>query len=261
MNNTTSFKLLTGVECTISEMDGSSQNILTRSGNTEKKIADFNELIKNHIVKLGSKTDITDNDILNLLTWDRKKILIELRQFSLGYPKKFYFKYTWTENNKMKRVENIEWDLENMFAEKPYCTIAQDGSIIPLECKEYSEVLSKIENIFILPRSLKKASITFPTVDQERKWSKVDSKSMSSHTELQIFKPITYEEISGSTTPVMIELDRLAYLDIEKIREMKNQLQGNIDTIIHLENSENASQKVSLDLTAEVSFFFPSRAV
>lgn len=267
MNNTHEFKLLTGVKCTISEMDGSSQNILTRAGNTEKKNADFSELLRKHIVSLGTKTNITDDDIQNLLVWDRKKILVELRQFTLGNPKKFNFKYTWTEQNKAKNVEHIEWDLENMFAERPYSLLtgefdeAGNPIIQPMECSEYSQVLQKLENKFTLPRSGKLSSITFPTTAEQNKWAKTDPKSFSSHTELQIFNPVYYEDIAGKETRVMIEMNRLAYLDIEKIREIKNRLEGNIDTIINIENKDNPQQKASLDLTQEISFFFPSRAV
>ncbi|MHB9131136.1 MAG: T4 family baseplate hub assembly chaperone [Armatimonadota bacterium] len=77
------FTLPTGLDVELREMTGTEEELLTnprllRSGDA------VNQVLRNCLVKLGEKTEVSITDVLDLLAGDRLFLLVKLRQISLG---------------------------------------------------------------------------------------------------------------------------------------------------------------------------------
>lgn len=255
------FKLLSGPLCIIKRMDGSAQELLSKQGNLEQKTDDFNELLASCIISIGSKTSISKKDIERLLVMDRKLVLVELRQFTLSNPKLFTFTYTWTLANKTKLKEQINWDLETMFDKKHYHKVNEEAEIVPMDFADYEDVIQAKVFEVVLPMSGKTVRMEMPDFAQIMKWQKVDSKTISSHSEIMMRKPVVIEVKDDKEFPISVDLNSLPYLDVEELRSAIYQMEGTIDTTIVLDCEKQIGLKANLDLTNESSFFFPSRAI
>jgi hypothetical protein len=77
------YTLPSGLACELREMTGAEEELLTNARLIKSGDA-YNQVMRNCLVSLGGKTEVTLTDVLDLLAGDRNVILVRLRQISLG---------------------------------------------------------------------------------------------------------------------------------------------------------------------------------
>ncbi|OPZ83577.1 MAG: hypothetical protein BWY76_02207 [bacterium ADurb.Bin429] len=77
------FTLPSGRTCAIRELTGVEEELLTNTRLLRTGTA-INQILRNCLVQLDEKTELTPTDVLDLLDGDRHFLLIKLRQVSLG---------------------------------------------------------------------------------------------------------------------------------------------------------------------------------
>jgi len=260
------FKLISGVECEVKELTGKQQRILTENNGktTDEKFA---LMIQSILVRVGSVINPDLVFIDNLLSGDRKKILEEARKFSMRGTEQanlfiFNFPYTDAKGNKQKHELDVE--LTEGFPVKPYKTIV-DGVETIVDVDDYSKIEKEVYTI--LPRSGKKVRFYLLDGNREKVGASVKKEARSSHTTIMMRNPQYFEKgEGGSETPVQVNLDKLALVDIEHLRKLIDNVEGGVDTIVEFEHPEAArlpqhEKTVKADLLAQTAFFFPSEAI
>jgi len=272
MNSTHKFILPSGVEAEVKELGGKHQRMLT-----EQKQKTFNEklddVLKDILIRVGSVKgkDIDDNFILSLLSADKKKCLVEARQFSMDWEDAFDF--TWEyENLKGANVKHeLSCDLKEAFDVKPYQTLeqAKDGSISFKEAKysEYADIVKRFE--FTLPKSKKQLRVTLLDGKGELKGATTKKADRSSHTALLMRNPSFMEKKTKDIVPMQLtagDLDDMNLKDLGFIRKIIKELEGRVDTELMFEHPEakflpQKEKNQVVDLLGEMAFFFPSEAI
>lgn len=77
------FTLPSGIPCEIRELTGAEEELLTNPKLLKNGDA-INQVLRNCLLSLGEKTDVSMTDVLDLLAGDRLFLLVKLRQVSLG---------------------------------------------------------------------------------------------------------------------------------------------------------------------------------
>lgn len=259
---THTFKLLSGVECTVKEMTGIHQRILTEQ--TNKKIGDnLNEMLADLIIKVGTKTSGFDVEFVNrMLSGDRRKALAEARMFSVGLPDehgKVNFDFTWeyvdNDGNDRKLEQTV--DLTAGFPETPYYR----------QWENYDEVEKDV--LITLPSSGLNIKFTMLDGIGEYLGSKTKREERSSHTPILMRQPRIMKKTDNAVTPINMssaDLDKLSYRDIEHLRKAIKDHEGRIDTEMKFEHPEAEikdphEKYVIVDLLQLKAFFFPSEAI
>lgn len=261
---THTFKLISGVECEVGLLMGIHQRYLTQDKNihTGKGV---NLLLQDIIKRLGSKATITAADVDNLLSADRKKILKEARMFALDYEPKFDFTYEWkSDDNKVSRSEHSVLFDDTDFNERPYMMYDEKGGLIPLSVPEYDQINKFIR--ITLPKSGKIVEFKMLDGAAELAGSKVLKKDRSSHTPLLMRNPQYIEETEkgadkkAGERKLLVDLDRLAYKDIEHLRGEIKKVEGEIETLLVIDHPKTDEQ-ATIDIVLTPAFFFPSLAL
>lgn len=269
--NTHIFKLPSGVEAEVKEMQGIHQRMLTENAN--KPMGDkLSAVLCDVLIRVGTKTDLTPEFIHNMLSADKKKCLVEARQFSLDFDEHFSFTYEYKDSaTGEKREETLDLDLSAGFESRPYKLLVETEDGVEWQAAEYQEYDDiKREFDFELPKSKKMVRIHLLDGKGEAVGSKMKRVDMSSHTQLLIRNPqYLVEKESGNIIPMKIEtrdLDRMSIKDLEAIRTNIKNLEGQVDTEIMFEHPEAETKQgkekdVVVDLLGEIAFFFPSEAI
>ncbi len=249
------FKLLSGVDCEISKFVGKHQRLFTQK-EFEKDSKGANMALADIIVKLGTKTNITEEDVSRMLSQDRKQILIQGRIFSLKRNKTFKFDYKY-ENEAGKMVtESMEMDVD-----------AED-----FETKPYSKQFESYEDIWKLLKTGKWSSITLEDCGKEvffiptdglaeNRLNTIPKKKRSSHSLINAHKPLYWESTDGKEgTLINLDLDKLSLDDIEDLRVAIKKEEGKQETRAIFESPET-NQDEEVDVLTIPAFFFPSNAM
>lgn len=265
MNQTHVFTLTSGVECEVTYFTGHHQDMLTRQDSTpyEKRL---DALLVSIIVRIGSETQITDKFVASLLSGDRKKILVEARQFSLGFQPYFEFPFEYKDSENRKQTEEVRIELEEggKFPEKPLCSFSQgeNGELIftPVSYSEYSEIERTYRTT--MPMSGREVQLTLLDGDGEQIAARTKAKERSSSMLISMRRPVWFRD----GTPIKLELGNLHLRDIEHLRTVIRNVEGDVDTKVTFEHPE--AEKVSAqermitqDVLNSLSFFFPSGAI
>jgi hypothetical protein len=257
MADTHVFKLLSGVECEVKRMTGKHQRLLTEnSGKNLERSLDL--VLEDCIARLGSNIAINSDDISNMLSCDRQLALIEIRQFSLDFSPifKFEWKYTSTKGGKKKQeVHQLEIDIKEGFPNKKPMVVGEDGSLVEMCVEDYSE-LDKTR-FTILPQSGKNVSWSLLDGFAETRGSKVKKEHRSSHLTLQLRNPQELVQTQNGVTPIILDLDKLSFIDIEHLRAEMYDIDGKIDTNIRFDHPEE-EKEITVDVLGVLAFFFPS---
>lgn len=266
---TRKFTLLTGVECEVTELTGKQQRLLTEQ-NTSDTSENLVNMIHSILVRVGSLTGnaITKEFIYEMLSGDRKRILEEARQFSMrgtDYQDKFVFNWEYQKRGgSTKEKHEVEVSLKDGFPRKPYQTFGPDGkTLIPIKCEEYKDVPRTIETF--LPRTKSKVIMNRLNGHGEASGASIKEKDRNSHISLLMRNPRYFE----GETPIQLDqgaLDRLPLIDIEHLRKLVYDLEGDVDTVVIFEHPEAEKlpankKEVRVDLLQQVAFFFPSEAI
>lgn len=258
------FKLNSGVECEIKFLVGKHQRWLTEQDGVDFSTK-LNKVLADVIIRVGSKKDIDVDFVTNMLSVDRKKALVELRQFSLDFEIEFDFNYEYiSEIENEKKVEPLTLDISSGFNEVPLKVLI-DSEVVEAPYKEYSDINTK--QTITLPKSGKKVTFSLLNGVGEKIAMKTPKKERSSHTAIMMRRP-TEEHIGGKGDSVQIQLnlDDLGLKDIEFLRASIKEAEGSIDTEYMFEHPEaelkpQEEKEVVIDLINTMAFFFPSQAI
>lgn len=262
--NTHVFKLPSGVECEVKELIGKHQRILTEQKN--KNIAEnLNEVLADVLVRVGTVKHITLEFVLNMTASDRKKCLVEARQFSMDHEPVFEFDYEYIDEDGNTKNFPQSVDISDGFPTKPLQVISGD-TVMDADYKEYADIVKTHE--IVLPRSGSKVRFTLLDGNGELLAQRTSKNKLSSHTALQMLNPQILQESNKGGDPVWIQLnlDNLSLKDIAYLRSSAKEMQGSVDTEIRFENPradfDNSAEKyITVDLLGVVDFFFPSGTI
>ena len=262
--NTHKFKLNSGIECEVKELIGKHQRWLTENDGTDFN-SKLDKVLADVVVRIGSLTKITEETIRTLLATDRKKILVEVRQYSLDFEKTFEFNYEYTNSQNEKCEHELSIDISNGFNEKPLKVINSEGDVVESPYKELSEVVKDIN--IVLPKSGKRVIFSLLDGNGEKKAASIPRKSRSSHSAIMIRNPREIiQSNAGNDLPIVLDLDLLSIKDIEFLRSTIKEFEGSLDTEIMFEHPEAETKsakdkEIVIDILGEVAFFFPSEAI
>lgn len=267
--NTHKFMLPSGLPCEVTELLGKHQRILTEQKN-KKNGENLNEMIADVIVSIGNQSkaeiraELGENWIKHLLSCDRKKILVEVRQFSTDFDPTFKFTYKYeSERDGLQKEEELEAGLEEGFKETPV-KMEVEGELIDAKYERYSDIIKKFT--IDLPKSKKTVEFTMLDGFGEELALKTAKNSRSSHTAIHIRKPVYLDKTANDVVPIQLNLDSLPLTDIEALRTKIKSVEGQVDTELIFPHPEaelksRNEQSIIIDLTNELAFFFPSEAI
>ncbi len=263
MNNTHTFKLTSGVECEVKEMTGLHQRLLTEQ--KKKKVGENLEImLADLIVRVGSERTITPEFVRNMLASDRKKALTEIQQFTNDFDPIFKFIWHYESVEGGKKEHELEIDLSGGFPMTTLKVLQPDGTLIDADYKEYSEIQRNYYTI--LPKTKLKVRLSLLDGVGETKGLNTKLEERSSHTPIYMRFPCEMRETGNTETPISINLDKLPIKDIEHLRKLIKQVEGQVDTEIMFEHPEAAQKaanekEVTIDVLGVTAFFFPSEAI
>lgn len=257
--DTLKFKLLSGVECEISKFIGKHQRYFTQTEYT-KDSKGAHMAIASIIVKLGSKTSVTEEEVSKMLAQDIKQILIQARIHSLKRHKTFKFDYKHTNEKGQQIKTPMELDVDaNDFDTKPY----------KKQFTEYDEIWKMLKNggkwasVVLEDSGLE---VEFKPLDggAEASLNAIPKKSRSSHTLVSVHKPVHLLKAEGKKDKegalVNLNLDNLSMDDIEDLRLAIKEEEGFQDTVAVFENPQTDADD-EVDVLQIPAFFFPSNAM
>lgn len=247
------FKLLSGVECEITKLRGEHQELLTQKENLAGGKG-MNMMLADVIVRLGSDTSINLTKVKGMLSADRKRVLLELRDFSMSRHRKFSFLYKWKDAKEVEHKELMEMDFVLAdFPGKPY----------KFKATEYHEIWGgkhTLQEIHLI--DLNKTVVWSPlTGNSEEIVSVVPEGKRSSHTIIQARNP-RYKHTTRDNKETLIDLNlhKLTYDDIEDLSLAFKAIEGVQDTTMIYTSPETGKEE-EVDITQIPAFFFPSLAL
>lgn len=271
--STHTFNLGSGVECEIMELTGEQQDILTKQdGCTHQQ--KLSAMLKSILVRVGTVTDITDDFIDELLGTDKRQMLLEARQFSLGFQKSFEMPFEYEDKDGHTITETVEIHLpDGKFPIKPLQVETMEEVeggepkkvLKPATYKEYSDIVREHETV--LPKTGLKVRWKLLSSKGETFAANKKKKERSSNTLIEMRFPTYEDKKTDGKTSVWVslsnKLNKLPILDIEHLRKHIYSIEGEANSDITFEHPEaelkSAQEKmVKMDVLGTVAFFFPS---
>lgn len=274
-----------GVKFSVRNLIGKDQDLLTKQMNKGESGA-FNEMLANALQSLGDleKHRITPKVASELLSNDRKFILLTLRNHTLDYQKIFAFKYEFAlrQGHQSKEVFDYEVELthEN-FPVKPYWWMRDaiqkaadnalklneeyaipDGHVIsfPELYPSYQEMLN--ENKFVMLEKLPKSGLKlrWEILDGliERQFAEVMKNDLRINLMIDMRKPKYSFMKEGKEQWIMFETGKQHVVDLEALRMDIQDKEGNVDTSLTIQHPDDPGRQQRVDLIALPVFFFPS---
>lgn len=248
MNVTHVFKLPSGVECEVKELNGNHQDLLTKQG--VNLVSQFDKILADIIVRVGTVTGsgINVDFVEQMLTADRNWVMFQARQFSLEFPEVFKLPVKYKDNNGAKIETSISMNLSDVTV-KPY----------PFQASEYSDI--KKDYMLDVKRFDGKIRVTLSDGISEKRISAISKKDVSSHIDLISHNPVYFNK----QTPISLNLAKLGLMSIEDLRRQIMDLEGKVYADF-LEEHPDTDNRVGEDkfirgnLLGNVNFFFPSGA-
>lgn len=248
---TYTFKLLTGIECEIRSMRPKHQNILYPSKKSNTTFAQrCNEIFQDCIVRLGSDRDVTIEKVASLLSGDRGKILIELRNFTLSaLNPEDVRRFTYTFSDESGRKTEQEFEFPETLAEKPY----------PFQVEELAE-LDEFRSMYTqLPVSKKK--VTFRLLDGVLESQSEKNENNGINIGIEMRQPREFKKNDDTGKPIFIKLDLnspdLPLVDLEVLRSVMAKYEGKVDYNFTVTNPLT-KETMMFSLITVKEFFFPS---
>ena len=295
-HKTAEITMPSGIKAVIKQLMGKHQKMLTQS---RVDINDrFNNVLVDIIIEIDGidwesmKPLARKAFVRKMLTIDRKYILTEARQLSKSYDPTFDFKHEWKnskgvkcnetfkihlldEDNQKDIIDSIkaEYNKElhsvidklnriGCFPTKPYRQ----------QFKTYKEIVNNSDVEFSGEGQLAPFDFTFRLLNGVLE-EKIDHKTASSHTKILCRLPRwRNKKIKAKDGEKTVdtwkklteqELDEMPPECVDFIRNKMTYYEGAIDTIETIDNPDSSSDResITVDLTAEITFFFPSGQV
>lgn len=273
-----------GIAFSVRNLRGADQDLLSM-GKEDEERSSFNEMIHSTLRKFGEKSqnEIIEADIENMLSVDRKFILLTLRQHTLRYKEVFEFKFEWPLRVGYKDKELIDYTVnftaKNFPVTPPYWMreaiakkeleakdkkeefLLPDGHIVPFPIlfESYKEMLTKyqyFENT--MPETNAKYRWRMLTGASERKWAKILRNNPRVNMTLEMrspqleFTPGKWTEYSTPEADIM---------ELEHLRKEIKDNEGDVDTFLTIVHPDDKNRQQRVDLVALPVFFFPSQAL
>ncbi len=218
------YELPSGTEVELREMTGAEEELLTnarliRSGDA------INHLLRNCIVRLGDATEVTDKDVLDLLSGDRLFILVKLREISLGN----------------------EVDLELSCANSS----CRETNLLAVDLSEVKATKygTDREFVFELPASKRKVHFAHLDGNKEKRLAALKEPTISSAMLIRIL------DVDGKP-PTKKLLSEMSLRDRTALRKAMQKVDAGPDTAVALD-CEACGSPIRTRLEAEPAFFFP----
>jgi len=292
------FNLITGVPTIIGGLYGKEQRILTEQNgksfqqklyyllaSVTKKVGD---------VDIQSLSDKEREDFFkNMLSADRKKILIMTQRFSYDFDPYFIFTYKYVNSETQKEDQIVKrLDISGGFPETPLKKFDENilkgktfselkelqgdklkelqDSIPDVQCSNYEEVLQYKTILIELPKTKIRVELTLIDGMGESIGGSTKKEDRSSHTALLMRQPRRLmakpeEENNGHYNKINItkaELDKLPVMDIEYMRKAVQIFEPRVDTEFRFEAPDGDTtaegRYVVSDVLHQLSFFYPS---
>ena len=275
-------KLPTGVEAEIDEMDTSHQRLLTeqKNGTGNERL---NLLVESRLVRLGSirlstlSKEERKTLVLNILSRDKRKILVEIRQLTYEDDMSMSFKYKYKSKlagDQYGKEKKAFVDGKLAFSDEPYKKISsvpsetKYPSVEDMNATEYSEVTKDVH--ITLPKSKKQARFTLLDGHSEKRASFLKRDDISSNSQIEVRNPVylVTEDKQGEKLKepiwVKINIDKLHPLDTEYLRKVIDMVEGESVsdvTFRHPEADIMEDEYVTMGALGESAFFFPSGVI
>lgn len=277
-----------GVKFSVRQLFGADQDMLTKESGGDSNAMKFNKMLHGSMRSLGVKgqTELTIKDIQNLLSNDRKFILLTLRQHTLKYKKTFDFKYEFPlrrgHNQKEQFEYSVEFSHEN-FPITPYYWVREeiekekkdnpdyrpDGHevLFPEVFQDYSDMLNTYREVKgTFPES--KLAYVWQLLDgnAELKWGpSLEDIRINMMLEMRSPKIKALQQMNSEQKKedvwTSFETGRADLLDIEYMRSEIREKEGVVDTFLTIQHPNDLSRSQRVDLITLPVFFFPSQAV
>lgn len=266
--------LPSGVGFTARAFIGADMELLSTSVADKGALA-FNKLIEDCVISIGTDRDITSSKIDNLLSNDRKYLLLFLRQFSLNFKEKFEFTHEWpvTEDGQQKDVTPHSVIIKSFYT-KPYIWVQKEieelkekGEEFEYEFPEmyqsYKEVLDlNLEQKIILEATGAEFFWEILTGNQENLFANVGKKQRHINLPIQMRKPrVLLKGKKGNKDQLtMYNTSKGDWMDLEQIRKEIRDKEGIIDTSLSIKHP-TLEKVAQIDLIGTLAFFVPSQAI
>ena len=288
-----------GVRFGILSLIGKFQSDITIQDEKKRRNAIDNMLLE-CLTNIGSKTDLTLQDVKNLFAVDRKHLLLEIRKFSNEDDPNFTFDYEFPVKDGRKRKQRFNVDFNTaQFPVRPFFWLDEKiresyakrndkkvSDISDEEMENYYRTIEEFPTFKVdgddveydyLLENFKEQSFTFPecgveikynllTASRENEFSRrMNASLVSSHSQIQMRKPVYLDkeksEKQKSEVFDDVPLNILSNVDIESLRKDFMKKEGVADTTVVVSYKDDPNTQAQVDLVGTPAFFFPSMAV
>lgn len=263
---TKSIVLPSGFTAVITHMIGKHQRLLTEQSGTDFS-ARLDEITVDILLSVGDETNINVEFVREMLSEDRKAVLVESRQFTVLNPEVFEFKYEfkgdYTLTDEKGEQHHFKECPEDISIPVPEFPVTPYADAAQWQAKPYSDIPKRYE--LDLPKSGKRAVWYLSTVLNETRAAQGKKKVASSHMQLETRKA-SYLGGEGGKTEMLLTLDNMHLADIETIRKSIKEKEARVDTLVVLEHPQKDKvadeyKTVTVDLLTQPAFFFPSQGI
>jgi hypothetical protein len=246
---TTTFKLLTGVECEITELTGEHQESFTKKG--KKGDNPIDKMLVQVVKRIGSKTNITLDDIEKLLEQDKILILIELRKLTFGDTFEFKYKFSLGQTDvgfpKKTQPYPVSVDLSEIQT-KPYKMLVDD-ILVPMDFKEYADVLQHVK----VPLKLSKGEIVFINLPNGKS-QQINKNELSILTKITMLEPYYINEVGAEIPYTIADIKKMSGGKLGDIAKKATEYLGFVDIMVEMPNPELADETEAINLMSVPDF-------
>jgi len=219
-----SFELPSGPEIELREMTGAEEELLTNQRLVRNGDA-VNQVLRNCIVRIGEKNEVTTADVLDMLSGDRLFVLVRLRQISLG--------------------DEVELEL---VCPNTACR-AKNRAMVSINDLPVTPYGEEREFTFTLPASGAKVRFGYLDGHKEKRLAQMQEPSISAAMLIRIL------DIDGNP-PSKKALAEMSMRDRSALRQEMLRVDAGVDTSIELD-CDSCGARIRTRLEAEPGFLFP----
>ena len=212
----------------------------------------------------------TKKEVNGLLVYDRKKILLELRNFSLRHRReegKEDFKFTYEFPVRQGKQQKFEYSVtfnDDSFPMKPYgfCQDAmKQKGMVTLNSpvfESYQQILPFCSPQIMLS-GFGTVEITLVTFETEQLFGTMKKGDVDLNTRLLMHMPKVLQE--DDKPAINLNIDRTKYSVLDRLESFCSEKDARLDTSIVVQSLDYEDERQSVDLITIPDFFFPSLAV
>ena len=264
MGNTKLIKLASGITCEIKEFSGKHQRLLSQQRSGSINATNLDEVLADIVESVGNVKVITVDFVRNMLQVDRKKILLEARQFMVegsDFEKEYIHTFSYVSATSGKPTEHkVTANLSEGFPTKSIKSYDKDGNLVEQDyAEDYSAINREIE--VLLPKSKRTVVWTRLSGIGEALASKLKREEKNSHAWVNMRNPKVLTKTKESVIPIKLNLDDTHPIDIAFLEKSIKEIEGSVDSEVQFEHPERDGKLEVIDLSLEMGFFYLSGAI